>query len=368
MTSSVLNEDQLTLVKPDDGVMMDRGDSVDAPRDMNMLRQELAPVQALDSGTKYVEEGQATFLDADSDMPTGPAGIGESVGNVELVRVVGGQQAIPKYVHGFSLDVEDREVDDSFVTDLRDGILTLFDVQADYAFFQGLDREDGSTVFKGVFQWLQDNMPSDNIIDCSQYDPSAGDLQGVPANIIKQKAYSQASGVYVNAQWDIAVAKAPVWADWNQLGTFDGATVQSQWDMVQANPDDANVGVNRRMVLPNQIGIPTAPEQGDEFVFSIDLPARQNDGYTSPLADRDGYTADDDAMFLIPDHGGDFYELYEQPSPDVRGPLEKEGWKERFEYKWRAGVVYGQNSHLTDTDKARDVIKLENPTALFDSA
>lgn len=360
-TSSVLTEEQLTLTKPDQGVMMGRGESVDAPRDMERLRMELAPVRAIDPGTKYVEEGNATFISSETDMPIGPAGLGESMGNIELVREIGGQQEIPKYVHGFSVDVEDREVDDSFITEMRDGILTLFDVQADFAFFQGLTREDGTTVFKGVFQWLQDNMPSGNIIDCSQFDPSAGDLQGVPANIIKQKAYQKIEQIYVNETWDIAAAKPEIWADWNQLGTFDGAVITSQWDLVDASNDDVGVGVNRRFVIPHSLGIPTAPSDDGSFTFSIDLPSRVNSGYTSPLAD-----AKDDAMFLIPDHGGDFYELYEQGSPDVRGPLEKEGWKERFEYKWRAGVVQGQNRHKTDVDVARDVVKLENVTALFD--
>lgn len=362
MTSSVLTEEQLTLTKPDEGVMIGRGESVDAPRDMDQLRQQLAPVRSIDPGTKYVEEGNATFLDQDTDMPIGPAGIGESLGNVNLVRVTGTQQEIPKYVHGYSLDVEDREVDDSFVADMRDSILELFDLQADYAFFQGLTREDGSTVFKGVFQWLQDNMPSDNVIDCSNYDPSSGDLGGVPANIITQVAYKEASSVYVDNAWDVAAAKHEVWGDWNQYSTHDGAVVQSQWDLVDASDNDASVGINRRFRVPDTIGLPAAPGQDAEFQFNIDFPSLES------TADSNLDDPTDDVMFLIPNHGGDFYELYEQGTPDVRGPLEKEGWKERFEYKWRAGVVYGQNGHKTDTDIARDVIKLENVTALFDSS
>jgi hypothetical protein len=357
MTSSVLNEDQLTMMKPDAGIMIQRGEGETDGFDREAIRQEFAPVRTIDPGTKYIEEGQTTFLDQGTDFPEGPAGLGESLGNVELVRVVGGQQEIPKYVHGFSLDVEDREVDDSFVADMRDGILRLMDVQADYAFLQGLDREDGSTVFKGVFQWLQDNMPSSNIIDCSTYDPPAGDLQGVPANIVAEVAYQEVSGHYVTTTWDLAVAKHPVWAKWNQLGTFDGAVVQSQWDLMQADDNEAGVGVNRRILIPDQVGLPTAPQQDNSLTLDISMPSLSNSSTTS--------LGDDDAMFLIPEHNGDFYELYEQPAPDIRGPLEKEGWKERFEYKWRAGVVFGQNQNKRDTDKAIDTIKLENVTDLF---
>jgi hypothetical protein len=212
-----------------------------------------------------------------------------------------------------------------------------------------------------VFEWLKDNMPSNNIIDCSSYDPSAGDLQGVPANIITEVAYDKVSGHYVEMSWDLAVAKHPVWAKWNQYGTFDGAVVQSQWDLVDASENDAGVGVRRRMLMPDEIGLPTAPAQNGSLTFDIDMPSRTNSGYTSPLDD-----AKDDVMFLIPQHDGDFYELYEQGAPDVRGPIDKEGWKERFEYKWRAGVVYGQNGHVRDTNIALDTIVLENITALFD--
>lgn len=367
MTSSVLNEEQLTLMKPDEGIMTRRGEGVNAPRDMNQLRTELAPVQEIDSGTRYVEEGSATFINHESDMPTGPSGIGETVGNVDLVRVVGGRQQLQRYTHGFTVDIEDEEVSNSWVTEARDAILTLFDLEADRVFYKGLDAEDGTTVVKGVFNWLEDNMPSSNIINCADFDPSSGDLGGVPANIVKKEAYSYTEGIYANNQWDVAVAKPPVWAYWNELGTFEGATIESQWEMIAAE-DDADVGVDRRFNLPNDIGIPHAPGEDSSLTFDVDLPTRTNTTYTSPLASRSDYEASDDAMYLIPDHGGDFYELYEEGSPEVRGPLEKEGWRERFEYKWTAGVVQGQNGHLTDTDKARDVIKLENVTALFDNA
>lgn len=362
-TSSVLTEEQLTLMKPDEGVMINRAENPQLGYDRTAIRQEFAPVRALDAGQKYVEEGSATFLSGESDFPDAPTSTGEVYGNVDLVRVTGGRQEIPRYTEGFSVDVEDREVDNSFIMDMRDGIIEMFDVAADYHFLQGLSREDGSTVFKGVFQWLQDNMPQDHVIDCSDYDPSAGDLQGVPANIILDVAYGEVDNLYMTNTWDLAAAKPKVWKFWNQVGTFDGAVVQSQWDVAQNDSDAEGVGVGRRMTVPPKIGLPSNPESSQNLTFDIGFPDRVNSGYTSPLDD-----GSDDVMFLIPQHDGDFYELYEQGSPDVRGPLEKEGWKERIEYKWRAGPVYGQNGHKFETDIARDVVKLENVSALFDSA
>lgn len=361
-TTSILTEEQRTLMKPDEGVMINRDDNPQLGFDRSALRQELAPVRQLGQGQKYVEEGTATFLSGESDLPGAPTAEGEVYGNVDLVRVTGGRQEIPRYTEGFSVDVEEQEVSDSHIMDMRDGILELFDLAADYHFFQGMQREDGTDVFKGVFHWLQDNMPSDNIIDCSEYDPSSGDLNGIPANIILDVAYGEVGNHYMTETWDVAAAKPSVWKTWNQVGTFDGATIQSQWEVVSRGQDEAGVGVRRRMSIPPTIGMPVAPDENDSLQLDITMPSRENDGYSSPLDD-----GDDDVMFLIPQHNGDFYELYEQGSPDVRGPINKEGWKQRFEYKWRAGPVYGQNGHKFSTDIARDVVKLENVSALFDS-
>jgi hypothetical protein len=195
-------------------------------------------------------------------------------------------------------------------------------------------------------------MPSSNIINCNAYDPSSGDLQGVPANIITQVAYQEVDNLYVDTTWDIAAAFPKVWGYWNQYGTFDGAVVQSQWELVDAAQNDAGVGVQRRLTIPSQIGLPSDPSQDEDLVFDITLPTADNGD-------------DDDVMYLIPNHGGDFYELYERGEPDHR-VVEQEGFRERHEYKWAAGVVYGQNNHKFTTDIARDVVKLEDVSDLFD--
>lgn len=354
MTSSVLHEDQLTLVKPDAGVMINRDSNPQLGWDRGGLRREFAPVNELAAGQKYVEEGSAVFLDAEtSDMPEAPTGIGEVFGNVGLVRTEGGRQSIPRYTHGFSVDIEDGEpqVGDQALMQMRDGILEMFDVAADLAFLQGMNDDAGNAVFKGVFQWLQDNMPANNIINAGNYDLSAGDLGGVPANIIVDEAYGKVDNLYTTTSWDIAAAKPQVFKKWNQYGTFDGAVVQSQWELVSADQNSATVGVNRRITVPPTIGLPSDPAQDEDLVFNIDMPTANNG-------------SDDDVMFLIPNHGGDFYELYERGEPDHR-VVEKEGFRERHEYKWAAGAVYGQNNHKFNTDIARDVVKIENCSTLF---
>ena len=353
MVTSVMNEEQLSVVKPDAGVMINRSENPQLGFDQSGLRREFTMVNQLEQGQRYVEEGSATFLSGESDMPEGPTGIGEVFGNVNLVSVDGGRQKIPRYTHGFTVDIEDGEVDAGAeaLQNKRDGILEMFDVAADLAFLQGMDDEAGNVIFEGVFAWLQSNMPTENIIDASSYDLSAGDLNGVPANIVTQVAYKEVDNLYMTTTWDIAAAKPQVWGDWNSYGTFDGAMVQSQWDLVSASENDAGVGVQRRVTVPPQIGLPSNPTSDDELVFDITFP-------TANAGD------DDDVMFLIPNHGGDFYELWEEGSPDHR-VVEKEGFRERHEYKWRGGVVYGQNNHKFATDKARDAVKIENVSTLF---
>lgn len=362
MTTSVLNEKQQTVLQPDEDLMFDLQGF-----DYDMIRQDFAPVRPLQDGEKFIEQGDAMFMDPNlTDYPDGPSSVGEVLGNVDLVRVVGAKTEIPRYTAGFHVDTEDNAVDTRIVQQKRDAIMELFQKQADFAFLQGLSDETGTNVFKGVFKWLDDNVPSNNIIDCSTFDPSAGDLDGVPANIVLQEAYSKVTGEYVgtSGQWELAVAKHPVWAEWNQVGTFDGAVVQSQWEIMSAT-DTAGVGVRERIVLPNKIGF-RGPPGGGDLRRDITFPTRTNTGFDSDLSDLSGFTDDDDVMYLIPEHNGDFFELHEEGTPHHR-MIEKEGFKEKHEYRWRAGVTQGI-THKRDSDIAQDAIKLENVTALFDNA
>lgn len=353
MTTSVMNKEQLSVMKPDAGAMINRDDNPQLGFDRSAIRSEFTAVNQLEQGQRYVEEGDATFLSGESDVPEAPTGIGEVFGNVNLVSVEGGRQKIPRYTHGITFEIEDGEVQEGMrsLEQKRNGVLEMFDIAADLAFLQGMTDDAGNTLFQGVFHWLQDNMPDSNIIDADEYDLDSNDLQGVPANIITQVAYKQVDNLYMETTWDIAAAKPDVWGDWNSYGTFDGAMVQTQWDLVSADENGAGVGVQRRVTVPPKIGLPTDPDSDEDLVFDIEMPSADNGD-------------DDDVMFLIPNHGGDFYELWEQGAPDHR-VIEKEGWVERHEYKWRGGVVYGQNNHKFNTDIARDAVKIENVSTLF---
>lgn len=342
MVTSTFNKEMMEQVLPNENLMFYRS-GFDRPS----IRRELAGVTALSQGERYVKQGNASYIHPDSDMPTAPTATGESFGNIELVHDVGKQTEMPRYTNGFVYNEEEDELGGGYVNDLMRATMEVFDIQADLTFLFGLYDDQDNEVIPDVFSWLDGVIPSENVIDCSSFDVAGGDLNGLPANIIKQTAYENVTGEYVLNQWDVAVAKHSVWSDWNQLGTFDGTTgsEKSQWDLVQQNNDNANVGVNRSMKIPESIGLRSPKDMENRLTWDID-------------------TIDDDTMYLIPNHGGDFYELYEQGTPDHRGPLMKDGFKQRHEYKWRGGVAYGFSHRAKGL--APDTMRLDNVSSLFD--
>lgn len=338
-TSSVLNEEMQEVVQPDEDIMFRN-----IGRDRSGIRMEFAPVESVSISDKYVNGGDSTFIHPDSDMPTMPTAEGESMGNLQLVRETGDKEQLFRAAHGLTVNLEDEDVDREWLQRSRDAIISMFDKQADLAFLQGIDDRDTGTVYQqGVFDWLDDNIPASNIINANNttYD--------VPANIIVQDAYEETSGEYVDTTWDLAVAPHNVWGDWNHYDTHSGAEVASTWALVDATRNGAGVGVNRRLTVPDNIGFDTPPSMSDDLEFSIDFPTANNG-------------SDDDVMYLLPDHGGDYFTVYESGTPRSR-TVPEHGWRERLEYMWRGGTVYN-NSHRLD-DVAKDAIKIENVSTLF---
>lgn len=354
-TTSFLTEKQQTLLQPDEELMFER-----KFRDRAALRRELAPVTELPMGDRYVEEGDSTYVDAHSDMPTVDTGIGEQLGNVDVVRYTGDRVRVPRMAHGLTVEEEDLEVEGGAeeLRRERDTVMELFDVQADLQFLLGITDEEGNTVQPGVFDWIDSNIAADHVIDASSFDVDA-DLNGQAANIIVQEAYSRTEGEYIDTTWDMAVAKHPIWSNWNQIDDNSGESLASQWVDIDNSDQFLGVGVENTLNYPESHGLRTAPDQPDSLRFDLEFPSRTNSGYSSPLSD-----ASDDAMYLIPDHGGDFWELYEQPTVDQRdSPIQLEGFRERYEYKWRAGQVF--NFGHRNEDNLYDLIKIENVTSLF---
>lgn len=345
-TVSRLNQEEfLEVAQPDEDIMFEpKG------RDRRGLRYEFAPVNEVSSSDRYVTKGDAPFVHPDSDLPFGDSGLGESVGNVDMVIEEGTPRELFRFTHGFTIDEEDEQVDESLVQENRDAVINLFDLQADVHFLNGVeDGASGTELRKGMLQWLHDN--ATDIIDADSYGVDA-DLNGVPANIIATEAYGSTTGEYVDEEWNAAIANHDVWSDWNQIGNNDGSGQQSQWDSLANN--EVGVSVGRRVGLPEQMAIRTAPSLDGNIEIPVEYP---------DLDSTDAGGGKDDVMFLLPDHGGDFVQLYEMGSPMARD-VDKEGFRRRVEYLWRYGQVY-DNSFKAESGTGTDIIKIENVSTLF---
>lgn len=336
-TSSILTEEQMTLVEPADDQMFEREGF-----DRKNIRYQMATVDEVPTGTRYVETGSQAYVSADgTDRALAPTAVGESGGTIDLVQVNGEQHELVRFTHGFNLLDEDREVNEELVTNMRDGVLELFDFEADAAFLNGITDEDGNVVHKSALQWVQDAVSGTaRTIDCSTYSVDT-DLDGVPANIIKEVAYGEVSGELVTTNWGMAVGKHSALARFS--GYDSDSTDTTHWERIQAETD-ADVGVKERMTIPEQIALP-APQGSSE---------------------RIEVTVDDlgsDTIILLPEQAGEvFWRLYENPEPRHGEPVRKEGMKERHEYVWRHRTVFDPDNRAGD---APDAIVLQNVSSLF---
>jgi len=358
-TTSFHHEDDFTeMVAPDEDVMLER-----EGRDRRGLRRELAPLTEMERGTRKIEEGDGIYVDPNSDMPTGTTGVGEVLGNVDIVRYTGDEVNIPRMTHGMTVDAEDLELGNAGekVNRGQDAVMEMFDIQADLQFLLGITDEEGNEVQPAVFHWLDDNMPSENIINAGDYTSKYSIDNGQPSNIIQNIAYGKTEGIYADDGWDMAAMTHSVDALWNTIDDNSGVSLKSQW--ADLGDDTRGVGssvVNDMFKLPRFTGLRTAPDANDTLQFDLHeeaLPTASNG-------------ADDDVMYLIPDHGGDFFSVYEHPEPTlIEEPIRKNGGALEYEFYWRAGQAFGFGSHQTDDGAggsvAHDAIKIENVSALF---
>jgi len=357
-TTSFHEEDDFTQqVAPDEDVMLER-----RGRDRRGLRREIAPLTEMERGTRKVEEGDGVYVDSESDMPEGTTGVGEVLGNVDIVRYVGDEVLIPRMTHGMTVDAEDLDIGQANekVNRAQDALMEMFDIQADLQFLLGITDEQGNEVQPGVFDWLDDNIPAGNVINAGDYTSSYSIDNGQPSNIIQRVAYETTEGIYADDSWDFAMYPHNVRALWNTIDSNSGATIKSQF--MDLGDDAMGVGssiVGGEFLIPSKTGLRTAPDQPDTLTFDIT-------GSLPTAANGD----DDDVMYLVPDHGGDFFEMYEQPEPTmIQEPIRKNGGQLEYEFYWRAGQAFGFGSHETDDGAggsiAHDAVKIENVSALF---
>lgn len=349
-TTTFLTEKVQTLLEPDEDLMLER-----KGRDRRALRRELSPTTTMGRGERYVEEGDGMYVAPETDFASTDTSVGEALGNVAIERYTGDQVRVPRMTHGMTLDAEDMEIDgaEEEVRRARDAVMELFDIQADIQFMNGVTDVEGNLVQEGYTSWLDSNVPSENVLDASatEFDEYRISNGGIPANIIVGDAYGKTTGEYADDGWDYAVWQHDTAALWNRVDNNSGAVQKSLW--LDLESDNAGAGasvVNDAVTIPKQTGLRTAPDQPDTL--------------------RIPYTFPDDTMYLVPEHNGDFFQMYEQDGPTmIDEPIRKNGGKIEYEYYWRAGQAFGFGSHRNDDGsgdgEALDAVKITNVSTLF---
>lgn len=349
-TSVFKTEEVREAATPDENVMLERkGFQTRGFR--RELGPDLLPVNNIGSGVRELERGNAMYADAEGDFPLAPTAIGETGGAVGIEETRGTKFELYRAAHHLGVNIEDREVNADQMSEKVRQIMELFDIQMDKWVFDGITDENGNTKRNDIFSELKTGIPSGRTIDCSGLSLS-NDLNGVEANVFRQEAYSKMEGHYFNDSWAALVAKHPVHALFNKLDTADGAAIFTHWDVSSGEMVADEPGlIDRKIRVPEYIGLQSSNSNAGNLSFSID-------------------SLGDDEALLIPAHGGDFMEMWEQGTPDDRGPIEKEGWREVFEYKMWGGhafdVTAGAEAPRDDSgNRFPDAIHLTSVSSLF---
>jgi hypothetical protein len=333
-TTSILTEEQMTeVIEPLEEQMFKRQGF-----DRDNLRFEIANVNPVEKGTKYVEIGGQRYLGGTAtDRAISPTTVGESDGSIDIVREPAQQYELARFTHGFTLMDEDQEVSNEDVAETRDAVLELFDMEADAVVFDGLKDDNGNVIKKSVLQWLKDNIPASRTIDASNFSGN------VPANIIVEDAYSKVSGEFVTESWGMMVGKHAALSNFSSYEDSTNAQ-QTHWDLISTDANDGLGGVvEDTFKVPDNISLPTEDSDEDIKVTIDDIGS--------------------DEIFLLPRQAQThFWQLYEEPSPTHRGPIMKEGFRERHEYRWRQGVVFDPHNRGTN---ATDAIHIKNVSSAF---
>lgn len=351
VTTSQFKQEDVEMMLPDEDMMLERrGFQTRGFR--RELGPDLFPVNPIGSDVRSVERGNATFADPEGDFALNPTGVGEAGGSVGVVEDRGDEFDLFRTAHHLAVNVEEREIDADQMSDKVRQIMELFDLTMDKWVFDGITDENGNTLRNDIFSEFKSAIPTNRTIDCSTLSLS-GDLNGERANLFRQVAYAEMEGHYFDDSWAALVAKHPVHANLNMIDSHDGAQIFTEWDI--ASDGTRQVGdpglIDRKIKVPSYLGLPSPNSNAGNLSFDI----------TSLGTDE---------ALLLPSHNGDFAAGWEQGTPDTRGPIEMEGWEERFEYKMWGGhafdVTAGSTPPQDDAgNRFPDAIHLTNVSSLF---
>lgn len=360
-TSTEMHERELTEFEPRERQLYNREGF-----DRDQVRYELANSNNIDLNSRWVETEEVMYLNHETaDLPDGPTGIGEGGGaGVDFVMMDGDRFPTNRYAQGFTLNQEDLETGHRNIGRQRDKIMEMVDFYHDKNFLMGFNRLDGTWV-PGVFEWLDTNIPSERVIDCSQY-TSSGDntdykTAGTQENVIKFDAYQKISNRLMsinNPTWGAMIGLQDALSHFNKRAPSDGGTDPRDTYWARLNVDgrfnEDPVGIQDRIWMPPTSQFSDVPEDGsmDPLTFSLASGNSQWNG----LANHEAYILPD-----LEQVRSKYWNLYEQATPRLFSNDESVG-RTRYDYVWR----YTHDFDVTgEHPNATDAIKLINIPDLF---
>lgn len=267
-TSTNVNQQELTLVQPRDEQLYSR-----EGLDRKQIRYEFSDSINLGLTDRWIENEDHLYVDQDTlDLAAGPTGVGEGGGGGVSFLVEDGER-IPttRYARGYTINSEDVRAGNQSIAEQRDALMQLFDFEHDKRFLFGYFNGAGTWV-PGLFQWLDDNIPSERVFDCENYDGDSGDndYTGVEENLIKFDAFSSISNRLMEVndpQWGALVGTQDALSNFNKVqeGSSDRS---SYWARLNSN-DSAGVGIERPLYMPNEIQFARTSANQDPMTFDL---------------------------------------------------------------------------------------------------
>lgn len=349
-TSNRTQQEDTTVFEPEQDAMFERRD-FDRPG----IRRELAGVSPIALDDLTIERDDKTFVDPRTmDLPMGPTGLGETGGSgVETLRIDGEEWKTLRYVHGFEF-FEEEGVTDAEMQ--RRASLEMFDFLADANFLKGIENnKTGQTVRPGAIQSMKDAIPSERVIDCSQFVDT--DTETVPENVVNYEAYKRISGDLLardDPNWDLMLGRQEALAQLNKLQDTKSAGRMTYREAI--NSGEARGGVNDDVLIPDSLELSVLPRGEDingvpeSEELSVDL--------TTELGP--------DELLLVPDaevHRNRVFRLSEMPSPETFGPYDQRGGRQAVDYAWRYSHQFDPEQRYPEL---RDYIRLTNISSIFD--
>ena len=368
VSTKVKEEEQKLAIPRRDDEMFVRQD-FDQPR----LRYQFAGVDDIALDQEKIKTEDIEVLDPNTlEMPVGPAGAYDdfgSSGGIETIMVDGDEWETFVYDNGFYWHPDMDSVDS--IDRQREAVETMFHFLGDVNFFMGMDPDgDGTNEYYGMFEWLRNNVPSQRVFDCEDYDGDSGDedFTDVPEDLIRGEVMTSVaedfsgSALDMNSGFDLMVGAPRAirqFKGYSAGSTTDQERGPTFWERL-TDADTVQEAFNLPYKLqPDYLHDAAQDDIPDDFMrFTlVDQDTAVNPSGMSVM----GY----DEVFLIPDVDlwmDEYVDLRESGAPTHYGPVEEMSGKRGHGYKWRYGHRFDP---LGKRSAADDIVHLKNISALF---